>query len=233
MQDTFSKIGFYCGRFWEGPSGELHNSLTNLAFLLAAGYALFLWRTTPQRDAFHLVLIGLAALIGLGSFAFHTAPSPISLQMDLLPIQLFGLAAMFTLARQDFGLSVWGALLAIGLFFIARQGWITLMPRGALGGGITHVPAIIVLIASGSALIYRGRSLGRYLLAAAGVYIAAIGARVADVLLCSAFPVGFHWLWHLLTALVVALVLIGMVRRNLDPAPNNRPPLPPLQKSGS
>jgi hypothetical protein len=226
MTDTFSRIGYYCGRLGEGLTAEPQNALTNVAFLIAAGYGLVLWRATTRRDGYQLALIGLAAMIGLGSFLFHTMHVPITLWLDLIPIQLFGLAALFYLARGAFGLSVSGALGVIAVFFLLRQGWIISAPRGALGGGITHVPTIALLIASGILLVRRGERLGRYLLAAAGLYVAAIGARVADIMLCSALPFGFHWLWHLLTAAVIALILIGLIGSDGTAKPKNHAPMP-------
>lgn len=211
--DTFNRVGYYCGRFSEGLTGELQNSLSNGAFIVAAGFAFATWRSSAKRDAFQLLLITLAALIGVGSFVFHSAPSTITLQIDLIPIQLFGLAAFFYVAKREFELPLWGAFLTIALFFLACQGWIQVTPRGAFGGGITHIPTVLLLIGSGLWLSYQRRPLGRYLLIAASLYIAALAARTADVLICSRFPLGVHWLWHLLTAAVVGSVLLGIMNR--------------------
>ena len=213
MIDTFNRVGYYCGRFGDGLAGELQNTLSNGAFIVAAGFAFVVWRQSAKRDVFHLLLIVLASLIGVGSFVFHSAPNMTTLQIDLIPIQLFGLAAIFYLARREFELPLWAAVLTIALFFLARQGWVLAAPRGALGGGITHIPTVFLLAGSGAWLSYQRRKFGHYLLMAAGFYVAALAARTADVLLCSGFPLGFHWLWHLLTAAVVGSVLLGIIKR--------------------
>ncbi len=212
LADTLHKIGFYCGRVGDGFTGELQNSLSNVAFLVAAGIGLALWRTSARRETFQLVLIILAASIGVGSFIFHSAPNTLTLQLDLIPIQLFGLSAFFYVARRRFELPLWGAISAIAVFFVARQGWIILAPRGTFGGGITHIPTVVLLIACGILLARQHRPLGRYLIIASGFYVAALTARTADLLICSRFPLGVHWAWHLLTAAVVGTVLIGIIR---------------------
>jgi hypothetical protein len=209
--DTVNRIGYYCGRFSDGIGGELQNSLSNGGFIAAASLGFALWRRRAERDSFQLILIILAALIGVGSFVFHSAPNTITLQIDLVPIQLFGLAAFFYVARHEFNLSARGALTAIALFFLVRQGWISIVPRGALGGGITHVPTVVLLVGCGILLARRRRASGRYFLFAAGFYVAALGARTADLLICGRFPLGAHWLWHLLTAAVVGCVLVGLI----------------------
>ena len=221
LKDTFSWVGYYCGRFGDGLAGELQNSLSNVAFLIAAAIAFQIWRTGSQRDGFQLILIIMVALIGLGSFVFHSHPGPATLQIDLIPIQIFGLAAFFYLARREFGLSIWAAVLTIVVFFLLRQGWIMVAPRGALGGGVTHVPMVLLLIGSGSWLAYRNRGVGTYLLIAAAFYCVALAARTVDVAACADFPLGFHWLWHFMTAAVAGVVLIGFIK-HIDTPPAGR-----------
>ena len=216
MIDTLHKIGFYCGRTGDGFWGEPQNSLSNLAFIVAASAGFLVWRAPGNRDRFGLLLIGLVAAIGIGSFLFHSHPDGLTLQFDLVPIQIYGLAAFFTLARGEFGLSFAKAVLAIIAFFLVRQGWLLLgpllAPRGFLGGAMSHIPTIILLIGCGLALHTRQRPVGAYLLCAAGFYVAAIAARSLDVPLCQRFPFGLHWLWHCLTAATAGTVLLGLVR---------------------
>ena len=216
MVDTLHKIGFYCGRNADGFWGEPQNSLSNLAFVAAAALELAAWRANPQRERFGLLLIGLTVGIGAGSFAFHSHPDPLTLQFDLVPIQLFALAAFFRIARREFALPASGSMAALLVFFALRQGWMLaaplLVPNGFLGGAMSHVPTVTLLAGCGLALRRRQRPVARYMLAATGCYVAAIAARSYDVPLCSRFPLGLHWLWHGLTAATAGAVLLGLVR---------------------
>lgn len=211
MIDTVNRVGYYCGRFGEGLGGELQNSLSNGAFLVAAGLGYAVWRSKDARDATQLGPIILAALIGVGSFIFHSAPNEFTLQIDLIPIQLFGLAALYYVSRREFELPVWGAITVILLFFLVRQGWISVAPRGALGGGITHIPTVLLLVGCGIRLTYLKMKSGRFFLFAAGFYTIALLARTADLMICRSFPIGVHWIWHLSTAAVVGSVLLGLL----------------------
>jgi hypothetical protein len=65
-------------------------------------------------------------------------------------------------------------------------------------------------------LLRKAIELWRYALLACGVYAAAILVRALDWEVCRAFPLGLHWLWHLLTALTASLLVVGMAK--LPPA---------------
>ncbi len=209
---TVNTVGYYCGRIGEGILGEPQNSLTNLAFIAAALWAFGQWRQGENRDPLILAAVLAGGAIGLGSVIFHSHPTPLTLQIDLWPIQIFGLGVIFLVAQRGFGLGLWGAGLAVLGFAAIRQLWVALLHPGLLGGGITHVPALVVLLGSGVILWRRGHPLGRALVGAAGLYVLALNARAADLMICDAFPWGTHWLWHLLTAGVVATLLHGLVR---------------------
>ena len=109
--------------------------------------------------------------------------------------------------------------LVIG-FFLVRQYWIAATPKGALGGGITHVPSLLALIAIGVVLLVKRFLVGRYLLIASAAYVSALLVRSWDLYICPSFPVGVHWLWHLLTALTATVLVYGVAKM---------PPLKSLQ----
>ncbi len=205
-------VGYYCGRLGPGLLGEPLNSFSNLAFVLGALLAWQLWRSSSARDRWQLLLIALAAFIGIGSFIFHGHPTADTLPIDLVPIQVFGLAALAYVCLRYFKFHAAIAVAILVMFFLFRQYWIAVTPKGALGGAITHVPSILILFVVGLALLLRGIALGRYVLGACCAYLAAILVRSWDLYLCPSFPYGVHWVWHLLTALTVSLIVVGMVR---------------------
>lgn len=204
-------IGFYCGRHGSGFFDEPQNSLSNAAFLIGALLALRAWRRAGNSETFILILVLMVAAIGVGSFTFHSYPTPVTLYFDLVPIQVYILAALaYTLNRVL--LYAWrtAALVVVG-FFLARQTWIVLVPQGLLGGGVTHLPTLLALLLLIAVLARRGFPVWRYFVAGAGCYLGALVVRSWDVPLCGAFPWGLHWAWHVLTALAATLVLVGLI----------------------
>ena len=204
-------IGFYCGRHGSGLFDEPQNSFSNVAFLLGALLAYRAWRASGSSERFILVLVLMLGAIGVGSFTFHSYPIPATLYVDLVPIQIYILAVLaYTLNRIL--LCTWrtAALIVLG-FALLRQAWLYLVPQGLLGGGVTHIPTLLALLIFIVVLARRGLLVWRYLVAGAACYSIALFVRSWDVPLCNAYPLGLHWLWHILTALAATLVLIGLI----------------------
>ena len=202
-------IGYYCGRFSPGFWGEPLNSLSNLSFVFGAVIAFRFWRSSPNRDPWQLPLFALAASIGVGSFIFHSHPVPVTLLIDLVPIQIFGLAALAYVCHRYIGLRPTRTVALLVAFFFVRQLWIQNVNQGLLGGGVTHVPAVLMLLSFGIILKRRRLLVANYLLLACFAYVAALLVRSWDLYLCSAFPIGLHWIWHLLTATAASMIICG------------------------
>ncbi len=76
-----------------------------------------------------------------------------------------------------------------------------------LHGALSYTPALILLLVLG-VFHARERAAARFsLLAAAGVYALALVFRTRDREVCSAFPIGTHFLWHSLNGLAAYLAM--------------------------
>lgn len=209
---TINSIGHYCGRFSDGFWGEPQNSLTNVVFVIGAMYAWNVWHKEKNGDIWQILLIVLAASIGVGSFIFHSIPTKTNLLIDLIPIQVFSLTYFGYVGITQLHASKRTMFIALISFMLVRSGWIALMPRGAFGGGVTHIPTLMLLFAIAVYLRSKRNQLGQYLLIASMTYLLALIARSFDLPLCSIFPIGFHWLWHILTGLTTSILVYGIVR---------------------
>jgi len=207
---TVSAIGHYCGRFTPGFFGEPLNSFSNIVFVLGALYAWRKWRLNGSEDRWQLLLFALVASVGVGSFVFHSIPTEITLWGDLVPIQIFGLTLLGYVLLRYLCLPPFFTAAMLVVFFLVRQYWIVATPHGAFGGGITHVPTLVLLIAVTFLVRHKGIALWRHLAAASVIYAAALAVRSWDLALCSSFPWGLHWAWHLLSALTASLLVLGV-----------------------
>lgn len=228
MQPESRFLMAYCERlgsptFWAEPL----NALTNAAFVLAAGMALWLWRQRHPRDVAALVLILLMVAIGIGSFLFHTIPNRRTVLMDVLPIQGFILLYLGLAIRRFFGAPLWLALSGPAVFFAASAGLVNVAGANALRGGIGYVPALLALYGFGLAVAARSRQveparagltgdaarpIARALLLAGGLFTLSLALRTLDQPLCSVWPRGLHFLWHLLNATVLGLLALAAIR---------------------
>ncbi len=200
---------------------DILNQISNIAFIIGAIYTWYTWKQHNSNDYFSLLLIILVALIGLGSFIFHTFPSDKTIWIDLIPIQIFGLSYFAYIGTKYFEASNLKIFLALVTFFFARQYWIVYMPRGAIGGGITHIPTLLLLLSCSILLLSKYKKFSTMLLTAGTIYIIALITRAFDKQISLEFPIGAHWIWHILTALTASILIFATVQYPANLKPKN------------
>lgn len=202
----------YCERaglsFWAEPL----NALSNGAFLLAALAGLVLLRRTGRRDWPAGVLTGLVFAIGIGSFLLHTMPQRWTLLADVVPIQLFALLYFGLALQRLLGFSPMVAGLGTLAFLAASLGlsallapWLPAAARGSAG----YASFALALFGVAAALRLRNAAGGTTrLIGGAGlVFALSLTLRSLDGAACQQMPFGLHWVWHLLNATVLYLLL--------------------------
>ena len=208
-------IDGYCERVGTDPNfwGEPVNAVTNAAFLLAALWALREARNRDRLEWSTLLLAANVAAIGVGSFLFHTHATPWAAMTDVLPIQTLILLYFFLVLRRVWGLTGWLAA-PVTLAFLPASAGLTWLLQGTFlaGANAGYVAALLLIAGNGLLLRRRGHLLAPWLLAAAGVFVLSLGFRMLDEPVCAAFPLGTHFLWHLLNGVLLALLLTGYAR---------------------
>ncbi len=206
------QVDGYCERlgpeFWAEPV----NAVTNLAFVAVA---VLMW--SRSRDvAGARVLSAILFMIGVGSGLFHTFATRWAGMADVLPIALFILTYLYLVNFRMLRLSWWLAVPATALFF-PFAGLVTVavsrVPFLEVSGPYWSVPALLVIyaVALGSSL---GRATVRGFLAGAGILTLSLVFRSLDQSLCEGWPLGTHFAWHLLNAVMLG-TMIGVYRRHV------------------
>jgi hypothetical protein len=80
-----------------------------------------------------------------------------------------------------------------------------------LHGAFVYVPGLIVTLVLGVFHATERRVARFILLAAAGVYLAALFFRTIDNEVCPVLPIGTHFLWHILIGLVTYLAMRSLI----------------------
>jgi len=198
-------IDLYCERlspsFWAEPV----NALSNIAFLLAAAAAFAQWRRQGAGDGVVLALIVVVAVVGLGSFIFHTVATRGAMLLDVGPIGVFIYGYFLFALRRFLALSWATALIVFAGFIALSTGLAVYVPRSFLNGSAGYFPALAALVGIG--WMVRENPAGKALLIAAGLFVASLFFRIIDLNVCDAFPLGTHFLWHILNAAVLYAVL--------------------------
>lgn len=197
-------LSIYCERLAPGLLGEPLNTLTNLAFLLAALHG---WRAAGRRFDQRL-LAALLAAIGIGSALFHAFATVLTQLADVLPIALFQLCFLTLYLRR---VAQWPSA-ACGTSLVLYVACLALASQAParFNGSLAYSPAALALLILG---IMHWRRCARFdVLAAALLFLPSLTARSLDLMLCPHWPAGTHFIWHVLNALMLHQ-LLGAYRR--------------------
>lgn len=211
--DWTTPVDAYCERLGAAFWAEPVNALTNAAFLAAALVMALRLRGSGLTLAW--ALTALIAATGVGSFLFHTYAQPWAGLLDTLPILAFILTGLYGATRDFLGTSPRVAgLVTLGFFPFAAVTvpLFRLIPGIGDSAGYVTVPALMLIYAG--LLWRRARPTAQGLMLTAALLSTSIAFRALDAPLCSDFPLGTHFLWHLLNALMLA-VMVEVYRRHV------------------
>jgi Ceramidase len=199
----------YCERVGMGVFAEPLNAVSNISFLLAALAAWVLATRTGALSSGVRVLIALGATVGIGSILWHTYPNMLTLILDIVPILIFICWFIWLYTRNVIRMRSVLAGVSVAAFLVAT--FLVFPLSGVLHGALVYSPGLIVTLVLG--LFHaREQTVARFtLLAAAGVYLAALFFRTIDNEVCPVLPIGTHFLWHLLIGLVTYLAMRSLI----------------------
>jgi hypothetical protein len=204
MTTMWEPIDAYCERTSAAYWAEPVNALTNLAFLLAA---VVMWRRSGGLRLAR-TMSAILGTIGVGSWLFHTHANGLSAALDVGPILIFILVYLFAATRDLLGLTGWRPWAAVAGFFPYAALMVPLFSAVLpLGSSAAYAPIPVLIL--GYAVVLWGRAPGtaREMVLGAGILMISLVFRTLDGPLCDAFPLGTHFLWHILNALMLAWMI--------------------------
>lgn len=217
--DWFTKHVYdYCEQgnssaFWSQPV----NALTNLGYILAALVIWCMLRREARAPFSIRFVFPLMIVIGIGSFIFHTVSDQAAELLDILPIGIFVLSYLTSFLRWFYGLAWKQCLLGLVAFIVFAVVVAALVGKSIPNKSGMYVPVLVLLVGLTFALggsADRGRSAHwRSFALASMVFAAALVARTVDESVCGDFPLGTHFLWHLLTAYLLYIVSRVLILR--------------------
>ncbi len=213
--DWTKAVDSYCERtgpdFWSEPV----NAVSNLSFIIAGLLCLLAMRRRGVEDGLLVALCVIALCIGTGSFLFHTYAEVWAGVADVLPILLFIVVFLVTAMNRLFGLR-WAVAIpvAVAAFVVslgARWGALSIT-GGSLNGSESYAPALALLGGSALALALMGKRSARPIAVATVIFTISLAARSVDVAICERFPLGTHFVWHLLNGTMIGILLFTLLR---------------------
>ncbi|WP_341644131.1 ceramidase domain-containing protein [Thauera sp. SDU_THAU2] len=218
--DLGTPLDLYCERasaaFWAEPV----NALTNLSFIAAAFGLLHLIRRERLRlDPAGSFLVANVALIGIGSFLFHTLANRWTLVADVLPIFIYQIAFVGLYARRVSRQPV-AVVAGLVLLYLALSFAFASLPRAWLNGSLAYGSALVFIAGIGLHHLRAGRRDAWGVLAAFAVLLLSLFFRSIDQQVCPHAALGTHFLWHLLNGLVLYLTTRAYLLNALPAAPS-------------
>ncbi|MGC3962567.1 MAG: ceramidase domain-containing protein [Rhodocyclaceae bacterium] len=204
----FDAIDVYCERIGPEWWSEPVNALTNIGFLLAA--YLLLRRRYPLDIQPEVRLLGwLIALVGIGSGLFHTFGKVWGSWLDVGFIALFILTYLHRFLRRLGGTTQLGAWMVVIAFVVLDRGVSAFGNLGLNGSEAYVLPGVTL----GLLALWARRvapAAVPWLTWALVCFVASFTLRTLDMALCPVWPLGTHFGWHLLNAMVLYLCVRGL-----------------------
>jgi Ceramidase len=212
--DWTRAVNGYCERtdasYWSEPL----NAVTNAAFLVAAALC---WRTTARDPGARLLVVILAA-IGVGSYLFHTNAQRWAMLADVLPIQAFILVYIYLATVRFLAAPAWAGF-AAAIAFVPLSGLVGEGIRalfGPLNGSVGYMPVVLLIVAYALALARRAPVTAGGMAIGAVILTLSLFFRTIDEAVCGRFPLGTHFLWHLLNGVMLGWMILVMVRHERE-----------------
>ncbi|MFJ1765995.1 hypothetical protein ACIOD2_37095 [Amycolatopsis sp. NPDC088138] len=190
----------YCERVAPGLWGEPLDSLSNLAFLVAA---VLVWRLAAG-DRAGRVLAGLIGLVFAASTVFHLLATRWAGVADSVSILVFVLVYVVLFARVFYG---WR------LAWLAAPAFLVLTAVTAVLGGGLYLSALIAFGVVVALLVFSRDAAWTHFAVAGAIFALSLSLRTLDRDVCDYVPVGTHFLWHLLNGVVLYLVSRTLILR--------------------
>ena len=212
-------LDHYCERIAPGFWGEPFNLLSNLAFIIAG---VFVWRYfLRQRSNIACqtwdvgLLIALLFAIGIGSGLWHLFANSWSLKTDTIPILLFINIYLLSCLFRLFSLSIYAGLLIFFVYHVVNISIQSALPADFLNGSIFYMPTWLFLLGI-TLFVWKLRSPGRrYYIYALIIFSISLTFRTLDQAACDIIPIGTHFLWHLLNAATLYLLMLGLINNTV------------------
>jgi hypothetical protein len=201
-----------CERIHDGLLNEPFNTLSGICFLIV----FYFLRKEMQRRNLNAISLkfttSLIVIIGLGSMIFHTTARMWGALMDSIPIAIFAVTYMVMLSKHILGFGKFRTALLMLLFVAVNVVFKHYVSR-APDGYVSIFPTLFCLVGIAVYMIFSKNPSSAAFSKAVLLSFLAIYFRVIDEQICGAFPVGTHFVWHMIMSGVIYIWAKELIKR--------------------
>jgi hypothetical protein len=202
-------VDLYCERTGWGLWNEPINVISNFAFLIASISA-YISYSKIQKNMMILIAIIMTLIVGIGSSTFHVFAQNWALWVDVIPILVTILFIVYLIMYNVFNRPILlSSLIAVLVMLFTL--YFELNFSMNLNGSAPYLPALITLIEISVESLFNRRIFLWYSVSATALFMLSLVVRSNDLTICDVFPLGIHFIWHILNAGVLYLLLKGIV----------------------
>lgn len=180
---------------------QLLNVITSFFFII---FAFLSYRKTKNK-----FLPILLSLVGISSALWHLTSFAWADLLDTGSIAIFCLATTYLLFSKIFTSKIHVVLSLVVLvllsFFIEQV--------SIMNGSLVYIFLFFILLIPGLIYLKKAPIVRRYMVLALVVFGLAIVFRILDPVLCEYVPMGTHFIWHILMALVGYYLILVLYKK--------------------
>jgi hypothetical protein len=172
--------------------------------MLVAILGIKLLHDVSRRRYWDVVLLLISLfVIGIGSGLWHSVATQWSVVADVIPIYVFINIYIFSLFIRVIGLDWFKTLLIWLVFTACNVGIQTNVPPDVLNGSLMYIPPLAMLLIATVWLRLQYKHSWKPLAAITLLFLISLTFRTIDNSICSVFPWGTHFLWHIFNSIVL------------------------------
>lgn len=213
--DSIQHIYGLCERGHSGLWQEPLNVFSNLLFMYVAYKIYAYYSKHPDINGKRVwdihAMTFLVFAIGAFSSIFHMYPTIHTELMDIVPIVLFINLFFFSVLFRIGKCNIFQAFICYVAFLGFTHMLVSMFPRG-LNDSIGYLSSMGSLIMIAIYLHLKARPSSQHFLVAALIGVCSLFFRSVDNAVCEQFPMGTHFLWHTLNAILIYIVMKQIIR---------------------
>ena len=198
-------LNTYCesgvGLFYTQPV----NTISSIALLISAYFIYRFIKTNHINNRIIKIIPFILAAVGIGSILWHSTPNLLTNFADNIPIYALVLVLFFFLLDKLLNKRklVWKIFLA----FILIEALFVFYVLPSFNGFLPYLIILVFGVFVFSGLVKKYKILTPHLVTIIALFATALFFRSLDLTVCSVFPTGTHFTWHILNALLVYLLI--------------------------